>query len=339
MKKVSVVILNWNGSEMLRKYLPSVIQYSSEVEAEICVADNASTDDSCRVIEMEFPAVRLIRLAENYGFAEGYNRALQQVDAEYVVLLNSDVRVSSQWLSRMIDYMDCHREVVACQPKILSERSSGSFEYAGASGGFIDCYGYPFCRGRIFDVVEVDHGQYDLPLPIFWASGAALLIRLDAYNKVGGLDGRFFAHMEEIDLCWRLRSRGYLIHCVPQSVVYHVGGATLKKENPRKTFLNFRNNLLMLYKNLPEDELRRVLYVRSVLDYVAALFFLLKGDWGNAQAVWAARKEYRRLRNRFQADRDENLRAAITTSIPERVPFSILWRAKVRGKKKYSELF
>lgn len=336
--KTSVVILNWNGAEMLRRFLPSVIAYSQGEGVEICVADNASSDNSCEVIEREFPEVRLIRLSENYGFAEGYNRALQQIDAEYVVLLNSDVEVTSGWLEPMTDYLDKHPQVAACQPKLLSFQEKSCFEYAGAAGGFIDKYGYPFSRGRIFDVIESDHGQYEDIIPVFWATGAALLIRLQVYREVGGLDGRFFAHMEEIDLCWRLRSRGYGIVCLPFSKVYHVGGATLKKENPRKTLLNFRNNLIMLYKNLPENELYRVMRVRLFLDYLAAFVFLLKGDKNNSLAVLRARKEYMSMRFLFKAERDENLRSASLVSIPERFEKSILWWTKVRRCKFFSDL-
>lgn len=335
MMKVSVVILNWNGEEMLRRFLPSVLSYSQGESIEICVADNASTDNSCLLVEKEFPSVRLIRLDDNYGFAEGYNRALEQVDAEYVVLLNSDVEVAKNWLSVMVDYMDAHQEVAACQPKVLSHRNKLQFEYAGAAGGFIDKYGYPFCRGRIFDIVEDDKGQYDVSSPVFWATGAALMIRLAVYREVGGLDGRFFAHMEEIDLCWRLRSRGYDIVCLPHAEVYHVGGATLKKENPRKTFLNFRNNLLMLYKNLPDSELGSVMRMRKLLDYAAALSFMMKGDMKNFCAVLQARREYKRLRPQFDSDRRENLGKAVLTEIPERCRYSILWQSKVRGKKQY----
>ena len=336
--KTSVVILNWNGAEMLRRFLPSVIAYSQGEGVEICVADNASSDNSCEVIEREFPEVHLIRLSENYGFAEGYNRALQQIDAEYVVLLNSDVEVTSGWLEPMTDYLDKHPQVAACQPKLLSFQEKSCFEYAGAAGGFIDKYGYPFCRGRIFDVIESDHGQYEDIIPVFWATGAALLIRLQVYREVGGLDGRFFAHMEEIDLCWRLRSRGYGIVCLPFSRVYHVGGATLKKENPRKTLLNFRNNLIMLYKNLPENELYRVMRVRLFLDYLAAFVFLLKGDKNNSLAVLRAHKEYMSMRFLFKAERDENLRSASLVSIPERFEKSILWWTKVRRCKFFSDL-
>ncbi|WP_455672446.1 glycosyltransferase family 2 protein [Phocaeicola sp.] len=339
MKKISVVILNWNGEAMLRQFLPSVIAYSKEEGVEVCVADNASTDASREVVGNEFPAVRLIGLEENYGFAEGYNRALQQVEAEYAVLLNSDVEVTPHWLEPLQTYMDAHPEVAACQPKLLSQHNKNYFEYAGASGGYLDRYGYPFCRGRIFDTVEEDKGQYDTIQPIFWASGAALFIRLTDYREAGGLDGRFFAHMEEIDLCWRLRSRGRGLVCIPQSTVYHVGAATLKKENPRKTFLNFRNNLLMLYKNLPEKELNYVLCVRALLDWVAVAVFYLKKDKENAQAILQARKEFEEIRYSFAASRVENMMKSNDSPIGERVNFSILWQYNVLRRKKFSKLY
>ena len=338
MKKVSVVILNWNGVGMLQKFLPRVVEYSANRHVEVCVADNASTDDSCVWVENNFPEVRLVKLDKNYGFADGYNMALQQVEAEYVVLLNSDVEVTPHWLDPLMEYMDAHPEVAACQPKIRSERNKALFEYAGASGGYLDKYGYPFCRGRIFDVVEEDKGQYDTVQPIFWATGAALFICLKDYRESGGLDGRFFAHMEEIDLCWRLRSRGRGIVCIPQSTVYHVGAATLKKENPRKTFLNFRNNLLMLYKNLPEKELKRVMFIREVLDGVAALVFLLKGEKEAARAVLQARKEFKRIRPDFETSRAENMEKAVSAVIPERVDYSILWKFHAGRKKVFSSL-
>ena len=338
MKKISVVILNWNGVGMLQKFLPKVVECSASQDIEVCVADNASTDASCAWVEELFPDVRLITLDQNYGFAEGYNRALQQVEAEYVMLLNSDVEVTPHWLEPLLAYMDAHPEVAACQPKIRSERNKEYFEYAGAAGGYIDKYGYPFCRGRIFDVVEKDKGQYDAIQPIFWATGAALFIRLKDYQEAGGLDARFFAHMEEIDLCWRLRSRGRQLVCIPQSVVYHVGAATLKKENPRKTFLNFRNNLLMLYKNLSEKELKRVMFIREVLDGVAALVFLLKGEKEAACAVLQARKEFMRIRPDFETSRAENMEKAVSAVIPERVDYSILWKYHAGRKKVFSSL-
>lgn len=323
---------------MLRKFLPSVIRFSAGRGVEVCVADNASTDDSREVVRNGFPSVRLICLERNYGFAEGYNRALGQVDSQYAVLLNNDVEVTEGWLEPLAAYLDASLGAAACQPKVLSWHDRSSFEYAGAAGGFIDRYGYPFCRGRIFGLTEADRGQYDTVVPIFWATGAALMIRTGIYKKVGGLDARFFAHMEEIDLCWRLRSRGYEVVCVPSSKVYHVGGATLKKENPRKTYLNFRNNLLMLYKNLPEAELGRVMAVRKCLDYVAAMAFLAKGDWGNFRAVFRARRDYKRMLPAFAADRKANISATTVENIPERFRFSIIWRAKVRGKTIFSRL-
>ena len=338
MKKISVVILNWNGVSMLQKFLPKVVEYSQGEEVEVCVADNGSTDESVVWLQTYCPDVRLIVLGKNYGFADGYNMALQQVEAEYVILLNSDVEVTPHWLDPLMEYMDAHPEVAACQPKIRSERNKALFEYAGASGGYLDKYGYPFCRGRIFDVVEEDKGQYDTIQSIFWATGAALFIRLKDYQKAGGLDGRFFAHMEEIDLCWRLRSRGRQLVCIPQSTVYHVGAATLKKENPRKTFLNFRNNLLMLYKNLPEKELKRVMFVRQVLDGVAALVFLLKGEKEAARAVLQARKEFKRIRPDFETSRAENMEKAVSAVIPERVDYSILWKYHAGRKKVFSSL-
>ena len=336
--KVSVVILNWNGCDMLRTFLPSVVRYSKGEGVEVCVADNGSTDASVEMLRQDFPSVRVILLDQNHGFADGYNLALQQVEADYVILLNSDVEVTEHWLEPMIAYLDIHPEVAACQPKIRSWRQKDHFEYAGAAGGFLDKYGYPFCRGRIMGVVEKDEGQYDKVIPVFWATGAALVIRRADYKEVGGLDGRFFAHMEEIDLCWRLRSRGREIVCVPQSKVYHVGGATLKKENPRKTFLNFRNNLVMLYKNLPAEELNKVMRIRACLDYVAAFVFLLKGDWDNACAVMRARKEYKQIRPSFSSSREENMRKKRLDLIPERTKNSILWQFYARGCKRFSQL-
>lgn len=338
MGRVAVVILNWNGSEMLRRFLPSVVRFSEADGGEVWVADNGSDDVSREVVEREFPSVRLICLEKNYGFAEGYNRALEQIEAEYVVLLNSDVEVTEHWLLPLMVYMDAHPEVAACQPKLRSYHRRDSFEYAGAAGGFIDRYGYPFCRGRLLGDVETDRGQYDVVMPIFWASGAAFFIRRKDYFEAGGLDGRFFAHMEEIDLCWRLRSRGRALACVPESVVYHVGGATLKRESSSKTFLNFRNNLLMLYKNLPEGELASVMRVRACLDAVAALRFLLQLDFSNARAVWRARRAFARLKPLYEEVRLENQRRAVSTDIPERRPFSLLWQFYVKGKKRFSQL-
>ena len=298
MMKVAIVILNWNGQQMLADYLGQVVEYSKD-EAEIIVADNGSTDDSVEWVRTHFPEVRIIQLDRNYGFAEGYNKALVQVDCTYYVLLNSDVEVTPHWLTPLIEEMDARPEVAACQPKILSEVRKGSFEYAGACGGYIDRFGYPFCRGRIFDTVEEDHGQYDTPQEVLWASGCCLMIRADDYWSADGLDGRFFAHNEEIDLCWRLYQTGRKIFCFPQSTVYHVGGGTLPKGNPRKTFLNFRNNLLMLHKNLPDTVRRSSLFRRRLLDTIAWAKFMLTFDWANARAVWRAHRDFARMRKAY----------------------------------------
>ncbi|MEG1904044.1 MAG: glycosyltransferase family 2 protein, partial [Bacteroidales bacterium] len=259
MKKVSVVILNWNGAELLRTYLPSVCRYTCGDLADLVVADNGSDDDSLQVLREEFPQVKVIEMPVNRGFAEGYNIALKHIHTEYVVLLNSDVEVTEGWLEPMIAYADQYPEVAAIQPKIRACRRRTHFEHAGAAGGYLDRFGYPFCRGRIFDTVEEDLGQYDTVADIFWATGACLFTRTKDYHEAGGLDALFFAHMEEIDLCWRFHRRNKRVVCVPQSVVYHLGGATLDTENPRKTYLNFRNNLLMLYKNLPAGKRRGIL--------------------------------------------------------------------------------
>lgn len=336
-KQIAVVILNWNGREMMRQFLPSVVRFSEEL-ADIIVADNASTDGSLEMLAAEFPTVKTIVLDQNYGFAKGYNRALAQVGHPYLLLLNSDVEVSEGWLRPLLSYMEENKDVAACQPKLLSQREKDMFEYAGASGGYLDRYGYPFCRGRIFHVVEKDCGQYDDIKDVLWATGAALMVRREDWVSSGGLDGRFFAHMEEIDLCWRLRNRGRRIVCVPQSVAYHVGGGTLDQGNPRKTFLNFRNNLLMLYKNLPEAELHSVMRTRALLDYVAAFKFLATLDVPNFRAVLKARKEYQRMRPDFVPQRMENLQKTVNDSLPERMNYSILWQFYARGKKLFSEL-
>lgn len=337
MDKVAVIILNWNGEEMLKRFLPSVVRYSSDSGVVVYVADNGSTDSSISIVQDLFPSVSILDLKQNWGFAEGYNRAIEKVDAEYIVLLNSDVEVSSNWISPIINYLDIHPEVGACQPKIRSWRDRKLFEYAGACGGFIDKYGYPFCRGRIQNSLEEDLGQYDDVSKVFWASGAALFIRKSIYQKVGGLDNRFFAHMEEIDLCWRLQNNGYGLVVVPESIIYHVGGATLSKENPRKTFLNFRNNLIMLYKNLPDSELKSVMRVRFFLDYIAALFFLLKGELGNAKAVFKARKEYNQLKREFSADR-KAYRKQASLNLNGVYSKSIIYDYYLRGIKTFSKL-
>ena len=338
MDKVAIVILNWNGQAMLEKYMPSVLQYSKD-EATVYVADNASTDQSMEMLRQHFPGVKLIQLEKNWGFAEGYNKALKQVDAEYYLLLNSDIEVTHHWLTPMTEYLDNHPDVAACQPKLLSIFDKDRFEYAGASGGYLDHFGYPFCRGRIFETVEEDNGQYDYATDILWATGAALMIRSKDYWEAGGLDGRFFAHNEEIDLCWRLRIRGRRIVCLPESYVYHVGGGTLPKGNPMKTFLNFRNNLTMLYKCLPDKDLKSVMRWRWWLDYLAGWeMLILKRNVGDFRAVYRARRAFKRWRKDFEADRKAIQASRVAKEIPERRAFSLLWQYYVKGRKTFAQL-
>jgi GT2 family glycosyltransferase len=338
MKKVSVVILNWNGKTLMEQFLPSVLAHTSGTLAEIMVADNGSTDGSAEMLREKFPSVRLLLFDRNYGFAEGYNRAMSAVETPYAVLLNSDVEVTPHWLDEPLRTLDEHPDVAGVQPKISSWKHRERFEYAGACGGFIDRYGYPFCRGRILNRVEEDRGQYDRPVDIFWASGACFFIRTEVYRREGGLDAAFFAHQEEIDLCWRLRARGYRLLCTPQSVVYHVGGATLEVENPRKTFLNFRNNLLMIYKNMPANALPQVMRVRRWLDYLAAGRFLLTGHLSNARAVFCARRAFRQLKKTYQPVRQENLSRVRVDSIPEMLPQNLLLAYYLKGKKTFADI-
>ncbi len=337
MDKIAIVILNWNGASMLMRFLPDVLKYSCR-EAVVYVADNASTDNSVDVMKAHFPEIKLILLDKNWGFAEGYNKALEQIDAEYYVLLNSDVEVSHHWLSPLAEFMDNHPEVAACQPKLLSENDKDSFEYAGACGGFMDRYGYPFCRGRIFDTVERDNGQYDYAMEIFWATGACMMVRASDFIKAGGFDGRFFAHNEEIDLCWRLHLSGKKIYCIPDSYVYHIGGGTLPKNNPMKTYLNFRNNLIMLYKNLSEKELKRVMFVRFFLDYIAAFQSLLSGRCKDFLAILKARKDFKKMLPEYAKTRKEIQEKRKTDHVKEMFGISILWKYYFKRCKKFSEI-
>ncbi len=274
---VAIVILNWNGRKYLEQFLPSVMA-TTYPGARVVLADNASTDDSVEFVKTRYPQVQIIINKENYGFARGYNEALQHLDDPYVVLLNSDVEVQPGWVEPIIDLMESDPLIGACQPKILQYNNRRLFEYAGAAGGFLDRLGYPFARGRIFDYCEEDRGQYDTNVPVFWASGAAMFVRLDAYKKLGGLDEYFFAHQEEIDLCWRMQLEGYKIYCCPAAVVYHVGGGTLPKGNARKVFLNFRNNLIMMWKNLPLGKAILKVGMRFILDAISAFKSLFAGE-------------------------------------------------------------
>jgi GT2 family glycosyltransferase len=331
MKQTGVVILNWNGKQLLEKFLPSLVLHTDSESADIIVADNGSTDDSLTFLKKHYPAIRRLALEENYGFAGGYNKALSSLEYQYVVLLNSDVDVSRNWLKPMVDYLNENQDVVAVQPKILSFRDSSFFEYAGASGGFLDMYGYPFCRGRIFAQIEKDSGQYDEPVDVLWGSGACLTIRLETFKKAGGFDSFFFAHQEEIDLCWRLRTEGKRIVCLPSSVVYHLGGATLKVEHPRKTYLNFRNNLLMLHKNLPDKYYNKVMFFRFFGDYLAALQFLLKGRPANACSVAKARRDFNKQKNNYKRNTEQ-----INKDLPpEIIRKSLLWEYHIKRHKTY----
>lgn len=327
--KTAIVILNYNGEKMLRQYLPILLDNADG--ADVYVADNASTDNSVEMLTTEYPEVKRINFDKNYGFAEGYNRALEKVEAEYYVLLNSDVLVTNNWLRPLEIFLDNHPEVAACQPKLRAISNPDYFEYAGASGGFIDKYGYPFCRGRIFESVEKDEGQYDDCVEVMWATGAALMIRSSDWISAGGLDGSFFAHNEEIDLCWRLRNAGRKIFVVPESVVYHVGAATLAKSNPKKTFLNFRNNLLMLYKNLPDKDLKRVMVIRWFLDYLAAWqTLLLNHNFADFLAIYKARRAFRVMCRNIERGQHEDKKLL--------APYSILVKYYLKHKRKFSEL-
>ena len=334
------MILCWNGRSFLEQFLPSVLQ-TTYPNAEIIVADNASTDGSAAFVAESFPSVKVIKLPENKGFATGYNQALAQVEADYYVLLNQDVEVEQEWLEPLVEAAERDATIAACQPKIRWQANKKMFEYAGAAGGFIDQYGYTFCRGRIFQVLEEDVGQYDSASEIFWESGAAMFIRAELYHKLGGLDDDFFAHMEEIDLCWRLKNAGYKIMYVPDSIVYHVGGGSLPQGNPRKTYLNFRNNLFLLYKNLPQHRFR--LTMRLLLDQVAALQFLTKSDMPTARAVWKANLDYLRHLKQLSRKRKTAWEVVKTANIgaPNKTGCyrgNLLVEFFVRGKKKWSQL-
>ncbi len=335
LESTAVVILNWNGAALLKKYLPSVVENTNPDYGDVIVADNGSTDESREILANEFPTVKTILFDKNYGFADGYNRAIRALGSKYrfVVLLNSDVAVPKVWLEPLVDFMIRNTKAGACQPKILSDCQRDTFEYAGASGGFIDRHGYPYCRGRIFTTCEKDEGQYDQPTQIFWATGACLMTVVNIYNSVGGLDPKFFAHMEEIDLCWRIHLAGYQIWAVPSSHVYHLGGGSLPAENPKKTYLNFRNNLLLLHKNLPDSTRRRKLFVRRLLDTIAWAKFALTLDFKNAGAVFKAHRDFRRMARDYTTHPDTDLLDTRTDTRTD-----ILVSYYLRGRRRFSAL-
>ena len=336
--KTAIVILNWNGEKMLKCFLPSVVKNSRLEDTEIIVADNGSTDSSLSLIKENFPEVKIIGLKKNYGFAKGYNEALKQIDSEYYILLNSDVEVTSGWINPLISLMEKDLEVAAVQPKILSWKKKDEFEYAGAAGGFIDKLGFPLCRGRILDITEKDHGQYNNITSIFWASGACMAIRAKYFHEAGGLDSDFWAHMEEIDLCWRLKNRGFKIIYTPDSTVYHLGGGTLPYNNPYKLFLNFRNSLWLLHKNLPYNKFKKVLIVRLMIDDAGALRWLFSGKFRDFLSVVKAHIAY--YRSLPKMNKKRNLLKNITSPKwhPEIICRSIVFKYYFERKKHFNEI-
>jgi len=338
MHRIAIVILNWNTRGFLEKYLPGVIRFSSMEGAKVVVADNGSVDGSVSFIKEYHPSVEIIEFDRNHGFAPGYNMALSRIEAEYFVILNSDVQVSENWLYPLLHTMDSDPLVAVCMPRIRDLNKPEFFEYAGAAGGFIDKYGYAFCQGRIFDIVENDYNQYNKVKEIFWATGACMIVRAQLFKIMGGFDPEFFAHMEEIDLCWRLKNRGYRIVYNPGSIIYHLGGGTLPKENPFKTYLNFRNNLLMLAKNLPPGKTRKIIATRIFMDYLSAIRFLIKGSFGDFRAIFRAHsafykgsdlcREFRRKEARFITGYNHN----------EIYPKSIVFQYFVKRKYTFTAL-
>ncbi|MDA9898025.1 glycosyltransferase family 2 protein [Flavobacteriales bacterium] len=327
--KVAVVILNYNGIHWLKKFLGDVVLKSPT--ADVYVADNASTDNSVKYIKTNFPNVKLVQNKSNEGYAGGYNNALQRIKSDYYVLLNSDVEVTENWLSPIINLMDKDKSIAACQPKIKKYDNKSSFEYAGACGGYLDKYGYPFCRGRVFDTLEEDDNQYDEATEVFWASGACLFLRSTPFYEVGGFDWDFFAHMEEIDLCWRLKNKGYKIMCEPKSTVYHVGGGTLNSGSTFKSFLNYRNNLLMLYKNLAPEGRFSILFTRMLLDGISSVKFIINGKPQHIFSILKAHIKYYTLLKTFKKKRPQNYSAKL-------FPKSVVYLYFVKKLKTYNQL-
>ncbi len=338
MHSTAIVILNWNGIEYLKKFLGGVVNNSMVPGTEIYIADNGSTDDSIEWLTQNFPGVKLLKFNKNHGFAGGYNLALSQIEADYYLLLNSDIEVTEGWLQPLLTYMDSNPDVASCQPKIRSFYNKESFEYAGAAGGFIDKYGYPYCRGRIFDKTETDTGQYDSVTDIFWSSGACMLVRAEAWKRCRGFDADFFAHMEEIDLCWRFNKAGYRVSVIPESIVYHVGGGSLPYNSPYKTYLNFRNSLFLLYKNLPDKNFRTSLFIRKILDGIAAVKFLLSGNFGSVISVFRAHVDYYMSSDDLKAKRDIVKQIQVNHFSKNILNKSIVFEFYVKGRKTFSSL-
>ncbi len=339
MTKVAIVILNWNGEKLLKEFLPKVIENSKVNGVEVIVADNASSDQSISVLQKEFPHIKVIQLDKNYGFTGGYNRALRQISAEYYILLNSDVAPGKDWLPPLLKELNENSNTAICVPKIKSYRQPEYFEYAGAAGGYIDKYGFPFCKGRIFNHIEKDNGQYNESSDIFWASGAALMIRAKLFNNSGGFDEDFFAHMEEIDLCWRLKNQGWNVKYIADSEVFHLGGATLDYANPRKVYLNFRNNLFLLLKNLPKYSIIYKLPQRLIIDGIAGIKFIFSGEFSSFLSVIKAHFNFYKSFIKMYKKRQYLLKLTNTCKHKEKYKHSILLQFFIHKKHVFKELF
>lgn len=335
---VAIVILNWNGEKLLPQFLPSVVQYSQQEGVEIIIADNGSSDQSEAIVREQFPETRWLQLDQNYGFARGYNEALKQIDAKYYILLNSDVEVTEGWLKHLIEPLESDSNLAAIQPKILSWHHKNEFEYGGAAGGFIDKLGYPFCQGRVLNQVEKDEGQYNEPTRIFWASGACFAVRSTLFHKLGGFDSDFWAHMEEIDLCWRLKNAGFQIQYTPYSQVYHLGGGSLPYNNPRKLFLNFRNSLYLIFKNCPPNKLLKVMLSRMLLDGVAALKLLSEGNAKGFASVFKAHTDFYKNYGKLKAKRRNLKLNARPQWHDEIICKSLVWKFYVEKKHTFKQI-
>jgi len=336
MAKVAVLILNYNGEEHLQRFLPSIIKHSPDCE--IIVGDNNSTDNSLSLLESTFPTIKVIKLDTNYGYAGGYNQLINQLDHDYIALVNSDIEATAGWIEPLISMLDNENSLAAVQPKILSYTNRDKFEYAGAAGGFIDKYGYPYCRGRVFDTIEEDQGQYDNTTNIFWASGACFIIKRSVFNKFGGFDADFFAHMEEIDLCWRLNNGGYQVKSCGKSTVYHLGGGTLHYGNPRKTYLNFRNGWVMLLKNIPANGIIKTLFIRWWLDLISIFFFILKFQVKDSVAILKAHGYIWLNRRKIKKKRKETLDNISDSRSIKPTNFSLVWQYFIKKKSRYTDL-
>jgi GT2 family glycosyltransferase len=338
MVKTAIVILNWNGLEYLKKFLPGMMVNSDSKDTSVFIADNGSTDGSTGWIEENYPSANLIKLEKNNGFAGGYDLALAKVEAQYYILVNSDVEVTPRWAEKLTTFMDNNPAAAACQPKILSWHDKSSFEYAGAAGGYIDKYGFPFCRGRLFNNPEKDRGQYDSVKEVFWTSGACMIVRADAWKKCGGFDPDFFAHMEEIDLCWRFHLSGYTLYQVPEVTVFHVGGGSLPYDSPFKTYLNFRNNLFMLYKNLPARGLYKTMLIRMLLDGIAALTFLIHGKPKALVSIWNAHIDFYRNLKKLKTKRKDVVRSYPSNPGKFILNKSVVFEFYIKGIKTFDRL-